>query len=166
MSRLLLIHPIKYVESSVMSRSYVRVPQGFRAPPTQVGDYVFGRIATQADCEPVRKIEPQPVEMTPGQQIALLTLRDSQLARAIVGKLVHSTARAGYLDYRELVHRGFAEPKGNGQYGHRITFPGRVHANILARKLAIELGINPHAFDVKRPPRYANSTGFGDSHFR
>lgn len=114
---------------------------------------LFSGYAQAQRQEPI--IEPKPVELTPGQQIALLTLRGSQLAKAVLQKLAHSTARASYFDYRDLVHLRFAEPRPKA-YGHQITFYGRVHANILAHNLAIELGINPHQYDVARPRKLYN----------
>lgn len=93
------------------------------------------------------KVDDAPVPdlytLTPSQQLALITIRRSDLCRELVDKLMHSTVRASEEDYRELTKRGLIQRQGSKRI---VTFLGKMRADREAKALAKEFGL--HFFTV------------------
>lgn len=85
-------------------------------------------------------VEPEPLPLTQAQQIALLTLRNSdhglQVIKALRAKGATLPTRA---DYEALIPHGLALRNRNGY--HAITPIGHHRASLLAHALAAALGI-------------------------
>lgn len=92
-------------------------------------------------------------QLSPPQQVAMLTLRNCTLSRAVLRKLRSSTVRAGVRDYDALVEMSFAERGCNPP--HHLTGLGRIMAGELVRALAkrFEVQIGPP------PPRARSRNG-------
>lgn len=103
--------------------------------------FAFGsRRYTEKELENRHLVVPDDqVPLTPGQQLALLTVRQSDLSQRVINKLMHGTARPGRSDYDHLRSIGYAERQSNGL--HAITPRGQWHADNLARDLAIEFKV-------------------------
>lgn len=86
-------------------------------------------------------IEPQtdPYILTPQQQMALLTIRRTELCQEIARKLMHSTVRASEGDYLELTKRGLITRQGTRRI---VTYLGKRRADRIANELARELGLH------------------------
>lgn len=89
--------------------------------------------------EPPMIESPVTSDFTPGQTLAMLAMRRSELSRAVVTKLLNSTARAALEDYQDMMTLGYALRGADGL--HRLTPRGHFKANALARVLAEQLGI-------------------------
>lgn len=102
-----------------------------------------------------------PVDLSPSEQIALLTLRRNQssLSRMIVERMTRSTVRASFQDYQSLIRQGFAMRKA-GEQLHVITPKGFVRAQMVEHVLAKELGIerDRHVFGIRTDGRYGRFT--------
>ena len=83
-------------------------------------------------------------ELTPGQQLALFTLRRSDLCREIVDMLKRSTVRATEADFDNLIRRGYAQHHHSGK--RIVTYVGKLRCDTLAKQAARELGL--HFFTV------------------
>lgn len=77
-------------------------------------------------------------DLTPGQQLALLTIRKSYLSDRVIEKLRRSTVRAIQSDYDTLIDNRLIRRKG---ISYEILPLGLFKANNLARELARQLGI-------------------------
>ena len=93
--------------------------------------------------EPAAEKQPDLYILTPQQQMALLTVRRSDLCREVVCKLMHSTVRPSELDYIELTKRGLIQRQGTRRI---VTYLGKRRADRIANELARELGL--HFFTV------------------
>lgn len=93
----------------------------------------------RAPAEPAPVETPVTSDFTPGQTLAMLTMRRSDLGNAVLAKLKASTARATVEDYQDLMTLGYALRQADGF--HRLTPRGHFKANDLARALAEQLGI-------------------------
>lgn len=89
------------------------------------------------DCQNERPA-PEPRVYTPQQQLAALILRRSELSKAVVAKLYHSTVRASADDFEFLVTERLANRKG---IGHELTPMGRYKADEFARALGKQFEI-------------------------
>ena len=88
-----------------------------------------------------------PSDLSPAQQIALLTIRRTALAREVAGRLKSSTVRASHGDFESLTTRGLAIRHTSGKF-LIVTYQGKVIADTIARQLAKDLGL--HFFTVGR----------------
>lgn len=105
----------------------------------------FGsRRYTEADLEPGRIAAQQLIEipgegLTPGQQLALLTIRKSDLADRLVQKLQRGTVRPSGPDYQALATLGYA--MADARRLHAITPRGQWKADEMARHLAKQMNV-------------------------
>lgn len=98
----------------------------------------FGVLSSQRiDCQDLTPAPPART-FTPSQQLAAMTLRNSELSQAVVAKLRNSTVRASGPDYTFLVDERYAIRKG---IGYELTPMGRFKADEFARERARELEI-------------------------
>lgn len=96
---------------------------------------LFGAASShRIDCQNETS-EPPARTFTPSQQLATLILRKSELSKAVVAKLYHSTVRAGANDYEFLVQERLANRKG---LGHVLTPMGMFKADQFARELGAQ----------------------------
>jgi hypothetical protein len=91
------------------------------------------------------QVQPDPYILTPQQQMALLTIRRTDLCQELVRKLMHSTVRPSEIDYLELTKRGLIMRQGNRRI---VTYLGKRRADRIANELAKEFGI--HFFTLGR----------------
>jgi hypothetical protein len=99
----------------------------------------------RARAAPAVEAQPDPYILTPQQQMALLTIRRTDLCQEIVRKLMHSTVRASEIDYLELTKRGLIARQGTRRI---VTYLGKRRADHIANELARELGL--HFFTLGR----------------
>lgn len=81
---------------------------------------------------------PYCIELTPAQQFALMQVRQGELSKAIVEKLMHSTVRPAPSDYLALINMGLIRKTPRW---YALTPRGLHRAGIVARELADCLGI-------------------------
>lgn len=91
-----------------------------------------------AESHPIPQPKPDPA-LTAGQQLALLKLRRSDLARELVETIERGTTRATGADYDELERRGLAVRKPGSTF-RIVSYVGKVRADALARESAKVLG--------------------------
>lgn len=127
-----------FVASPVTVESHV-MRTSFRRGPSFTGWLQRPHDRKQPDAPATPAPKPISEDLPPSQQLALLTLRRSELSKEIVTKLYHSTVRATPRDYEDLVQRRLATREGN--LSHKLTPMGHTKANMLARELATTLGI-------------------------
>lgn len=82
---------------------------------------------------------PKPDYLTPQQQLALLTLRRSELSELVVRHLLRSTVRHSRADCEAMIPLGLVKRTIDGR--HALLPHGHVKANILAREFAEQFGI-------------------------
>lgn len=110
----------------------------------------FGTASSQRiDCQN-EITEPKSRTFTPSQQLAMLILRKSELSKAVVAKLYHSTVRDGAGDYEFLVQERLANRKG---LGHVLTPMGMFKADQFARELGAQLKLPQLRSGGTSPPR-------------
>lgn len=78
-------------------------------------------------------------EFTPGQTLAMLRMRGSELSMMVHNKLRNGTARATLEDYTDLATLGYARRLADQT--HRLTPHGHFKANALTKALAVQLGL-------------------------
>lgn len=83
--------------------------------------------------------EPLSSRYTPAQTMALLTLRKSDITKAVLAKLAHGTARPTPEALAELVEMRLARRRSDQRY--ELTPHGYFMTLALARSLARELGV-------------------------
>lgn len=93
-----------------------------------------------AESHPIPQPKPEP-NLTAGQQLALLKLRRSDLARELVETIERGTTRATGADYDELERRGLAVKKPGSTF-RIVSYVGKVRADALARESAKVLGLH------------------------
>lgn len=86
------------------------------------------------------EIEITPLNLTRSQEIALLTLRHSdQTIQVLTALYAKGHSKATRIDYESLLPLGLADRDKHGY--HAITPMGAWRARILAKQIAVELGI-------------------------
>lgn len=80
-------------------------------------------------------------DLSPSQQLALLTLARTELSRMCVAALQRSTVRATAIDYFHLQQAGLAI-RERGSRWHEITPRGKWRADSLARIVARDLSLH------------------------
>jgi hypothetical protein len=126
---------------------------------------IFDRdLLGRSKAEPAAEPQPDLYILTPQQQMALLTVRRTDLCQEVVRKLTHSTMRASEIDYLELTKRGLIARQGTRRI---VTYLGKRRADRIANELAKELSLHFFCTGARRFESYvACSCGWSYSHSR
>lgn len=100
-----------------------------------------GRAAPLSPSRPAASSDASDRGLTPGQQLALLSVRRSALSREVVAKLKVSTVRASQKDYATIIAKGLAIRHGSRKF-LIVTYQGKVAADAIAQAAAKDLEIH------------------------